>query len=325
MPSAFLNCIGRLYSAVTGIIVSAGLGVLLWACWGLYREAALDSRFRREGRSVSVTVEETSDEPRTWRDHLGNVVYLTFHYRQQPYTVRFVRDTLWVGEGDPLPLRYHAGLDAFRQPGQQIRFKESAGTSRLVKWSVFHSLSDENKWLIACGLLGVFFFLFSTGSLATITGWHVMPGSGYALLVVALLGGTAFLTYDSWQYVQYHGHLKAHGRPAEVPVLRTDRHSYFTRGSRGWQSYRYTATVPWKGHERVIPLEEESYGELRPGDALPVRYDPVLDDLMPAGYPLDYREFLLTVVAWLLTLYFGWRKLPRRAKGPHPREAGEVT
>ncbi len=325
MLSAFLNFIGRLYSAVIGIIVSAGLGFLLWACWGLYREAALDDRFRREGRPVSVTVEGTSYEPRTWRDHLGNVTYLTFHYRQQPYTVRFVPDTLRVGEGDPLPLRYHAGLDAFRQPGQQIRFKESAGTSRLVNWSVLYSLSDETKWLLACGFLAVSFFLISTGSLATVTGWHILPGSGYALLVVALLGGTAFLTYDSWQYVQYHGHLKAHGRPAEVPVLRTDRHSYFTRGSRGWQSYRYTATVTWEGQQRVIPLLEAGYEALRPGDALPVRYDPVLDDLMPAGYPLDYREFPLTIIAWLLTLYFGWRKLTRRVKGPRPGEAGEVT
>jgi hypothetical protein len=291
---------------------------MLWASWGLYREAALDSRFRREGRPVSVTVEGTSYEPRTWRDHLGNVVYLTFHYRQQPYTVRFVRDTLWVGEGDHLPLRYHAGLDAFRQPGQPIRFKESTGTSRLVKWTVLYSLSEEIKWLLACVLLAVAFFLFSTGSLATITGRHVLPGSGYALLVVALLGGTAFLTYDSWQYVQYYRHLKAHGRPAEVPVIRADRHSYFTRGSRGWQSYRYTATVPWKGQERVIPLSEAGYEALRPGDALPVLYDPVLDDLMPADYGMDYREFPLTVIAWGLTLYFLWRKITRRAHGPPP-------
>jgi hypothetical protein len=161
-----------------------------------------------------------------------------------------------VGEGDRLPLRYHAGLDAFRQPGQQIRFKESAGTSRLVRWSVLYSLGDETKWLVACGLLGVFFFSLLHRLPCDRYGLARPAGVGYALLVVALLGGTAFLTYDSWQYVQYHGHLKAHGRPAEVPVLRTDRHSYFTRGSRGWQSYRYTATVPWKGQERVIPLPE---------------------------------------------------------------------
>ena len=323
MLSAFLNFISRLYGAVVGILVSAGLGLLLWASWGLYREEVLDGRFRREGRPVSVTVAETSDEPRSWRDHLGNVIYLTFRYRQQPYTARFVTDTLRVGQGDHLSLLYHGGLDAFRQPGQgqQIHFKKSTGTSRLVKWSVLYSLSEENQWLYACGFLAFFFFIFSTGTLATITGWHFLPGSGYALLVVALLGGTAFLTYDSWQYVQYYGHLKAHGRPAEVPVIRADRHSYSTRASRSWRTYRYTATVPWKGQERVIPLQEESYEELLPGDALPVLYDPVLDDLMPANYTMDYREFLLTAVAWGLTLYFLWRKITRRAKEPHTTPA----
>ncbi len=322
MFSAFLNFISRLYGAVIGILVSAGLGFLLWASWGLYREEVLAGRFRREGRPVSVTVAETSDEPRSWRDHLGNVTYLTFRYRQQPYTARFVTDTLRVGQGDRLSLLYHAGLDAFRQPGQPVHFTKFTGTSRLVKWTVLYSLSEENKWLFACAFLGVSFFLLSTGTLATITGWHFLPGSGYALLVVALLGGTAFLTYDSWQYVQYYGHLKAHGRPAQVPVVRADRHSYFTRGSRGSQSYRYTATVTWEGQERVIPLEEARYGELVPGDALPVLYDPVLDDLMPADYTMDYREFPLTVIAWGLTLYFLWRKITRRPRAPRTTPAG---
>jgi hypothetical protein len=53
-----------------------------------------------------------------------------------------------------------------------------------------------------------------------------------------------------------------------------------------------------------------------------VLFDPVLDDLMPAGYTLDYREFPLTVVAWLLTLYFGWRKITRRVKRPYPTPPG---
>jgi hypothetical protein len=273
-----------------------------------------------------VTVAGTSDEPRTWRDHLGNVTYLTLRYKQQPYTVRFVMDTLRVGAGDHLSLLYHAGLDAFRQPGQPVHFTKSTGTSRLVRWSVLYALSEETQWLVACGFLGFFFFLFSVGTLATVTGWHLLPGSGYALMVVALLGGTAFLTYDSWQYVQYHGHLKAHGRPAEVPVIRTDRHAYFARGKGRWKWYRYTATVPWEGQKRVIPLEEASYEELLPGDALPVLYDPALDDLMPANYAMDYREFPLTVIAWGLTLYFLRRKLTRRAGEPQttPARAAEL-
>ena len=53
-----------------------------------------------------------------------------------------------------------------------------------------------------------------------------------------------------------------------------------------------------------------------PGDALPVLYDPVLDDLMPAGYAMDYRAFPLTVIAWGLTLYFLWRKITRRVREP---------
>ena len=72
----------------------------------------------------------------------------------------------------------------------------------------------------------------------------------------------------------------------------------------------------------MIPLEEASYEELLPGDALPVQYDPVLDDLMPANYTLDYREFPLTVIAWALTLYFLWGKVRRRAKEAHSTPAG---
>jgi hypothetical protein len=130
---------------------------------------------------------------------------------------------------------------------------------------------------------------------------------GYPLLIVLLLGGTAFLTYDSWQYVQYYGQLKAHSRPTEATVISTDRSSYYSRGSRHWKSYLYTAWVQFEGRQRIIPLEEETFGAIRPGDSLPVLYAPSLDDLMPVDYAMDHRQFYALVIAWLLTLYVSVR------------------
>ena len=223
MLNAFFTFIGRLYGGFISIVISVILGLAVWLSWGLYREEALDGRFRREGQPVRVTIEQTSDQRQTWRDELSYVTYLSFHYRQQPYTVRFVVDTFRVGAGEPVSLLYHPGLDAFRQPGNSIRFRERSGNSRLLNWSVVEAFSAERKSLILCVALGVAFFLVASGTIANLTGSDFLPGVGYSLLVVLLLGGTAFLTYDSCQYVQYHSHLKANGRTVEVTVTGTDQ------------------------------------------------------------------------------------------------------
>jgi hypothetical protein len=314
MPNAFFTFIGRLYGGFVSIAISVVLGLAVWLSWGLYREEALDGRFRREGQSVTVTVEQTSDRRQTWRDALHNVTYLSFHYRRQPYTVRFVADTLRVGEGEPVSLLYHPGLDAFRQPPPPVRLRAEPGTSRLVRWSVTDAWRPESIGLALFVGLCIVFFVFSSGTVGVITGRVLLPGVGYPLLVVLLLGGTAFLTYDAWQYVQYYGRLKANGRPVAVHVTGTDRAAYYRRQSRYGKSYRYTARVQCNGQERVIPLEEAGYEALRPGDRLAVLYDPSLEDMMPVDYPMDYREFISLAFAWLVSLYFLGRKLFRRAR-----------
>jgi hypothetical protein len=59
MLSAFFRFIGRLYGGFVSIVISVILGLAVWLSWGLYREEALDGRFRREGQPVTVTVEQT--------------------------------------------------------------------------------------------------------------------------------------------------------------------------------------------------------------------------------------------------------------------------
>jgi hypothetical protein len=133
-----------------------------------------------------------SDRRQTWRDELHNVTYLSFHYHRQPYTARFVADTFRVGEGEPVSLLYHPGLDAFRQPPPPIRLRAEPGTSRLIGWSVIDAWRPESIGLDFVRGASIVFFVFSSGTVGVITGRVLLPGVGYPLLVVLLLGAPLF-------------------------------------------------------------------------------------------------------------------------------------
>jgi hypothetical protein len=307
MLRAFFTFLGRLYNLLVSLLLAALVGIVTWACWGLYLEEKVAGQFHREGQLIRVKIEDTSRENRSWRDYLGNTSYLHFHYRQHPYTVRFVMDTLYVGSGDPVALLYHPGLDAFRQPGEQFRFQQSTNTSRLIRWSVVGTFSPENRWLVICLVLSGFFFFFVSGILVTLTGSHFLRTIGQWSVGLLLMGGALFFTYDSMAYYRYYQRIKTEGVRNQVKVIDTDRSSYSTRQSRHWKWYRYSARVRFENQEKVIPIEEADYEVLRPGDPLPVLYVKSLDDMMPVNYSLDYRQFFVTAFLWLMSIVFLWK------------------
>lgn len=323
MFQSFFTFLGRLYSLILSIILSVVMGIVVWAIWELYREEKLSNQFGREGQLVSVKIEDTSTKQHSWQDYLGNVLYLTFQYKNQIYTARFVTDTLYVSTGDRVSLLYHPGIDAFRQPGGQLlHFNQSQGSSRLIKWSVVGTFSEENRWLMLCLVFSAFFFMFASGTLVTITNWNFLTVIGRFVFVVFLMAATLFFTYDVWEYYQYHQHIKANGREMEVKIMDTDQRSYSSRQSRSWKWYFYTATVRFQGQERVIPLKEADYEELKPGDQFLVLYDKTLDDMMPVGYPVDYRQFFVVCFFWLISAIVIWHMVirPKRTSTPSHRE-----
>jgi hypothetical protein len=313
MIRAFFTFLGRLYMLVMQIILAVVLGIVTWACWGLYQDEKLANQFLKEGQLVPVKIEDTSNKPLSWRDYLGNVSYLTFHYNRKAYTTRFLIDTLYVGTGDRVSLLYHPRIDAFRQPGQQFHFKDDKSQSRLIRWSMVNTFSSENRWLVACLFLSGIFCLFACGVLANITNWDFFGAIGRLFFVMLLLAGSIFFTYDFWEYHQYFQHLRTNGRQMTVKVLETDRMSYSTRQSRHWKSYLYLARVQLNRQERTIPLEEADYEVLKPGDSLSVLYDETLDDMMPVSYSMDYRQLWVVVFFWVITGVMIWKKGGRPA------------
>jgi hypothetical protein len=314
MLHSFFSFIKRLYYLVVAIILSLLMGFAVYGSWSLYLEEKLANEFIKEGHLVRVKVEDTSTEPESWKDYLSNSVYLSFSYQHQVYEARFVSDTIYVSTGDSVSLFYHPGLKAFMQIQQPFHFNQSKGSSRLIKWSVINSFSQENKWLAICLVLAAAFLLFSGGVLVTITGWGFLQVIGRFIGSMLLVGGALFFSYDSWHYYRYYQHIKTNSEQTKVTILDTDRSSYYSRQSRYWKSYLYTAKVAFEGQQRIIPLQERDYDRLTAGDQLEVLYDVSLEELIPLDYPIDYRQFYLVLFFWSVSFLIIYHQLIRPKK-----------
>ncbi|WP_461039603.1 hypothetical protein [Spirosoma harenae] len=286
------------------VILTAVLGVITWLCWGFYQEEVLQSRFMKEGKPISVTVDQAERERRSWRDILGNSVYLHFTYQGKPYTTRYVMTDTYVSSGDQVQLLYHPTIDAFRQPGRVVVFNQYAGKSRLVNWTTVRDFSNENKLLVLCIILATAFLFMASGIIVSILPIPFLRSSVQLILIVELVAVAIFFTYDTWKYHQYYQSMKAQGHPEMVKVISTHRHSYHRSSRhRHWSEwYDYYAYISFKGQQRTIAISEEDYESLKPNDPLKALYDPSVDDLMSADYSFEFKKIAVPVFFWLIAL-----------------------
>ena len=78
MLKQLFSTLGRIYSFIISLIVAAILAVTTWAFWELYQDARLQSQFDKEGKLLSVTVDQAQHEQRSWRDIMSNSVLFDY-------------------------------------------------------------------------------------------------------------------------------------------------------------------------------------------------------------------------------------------------------
>jgi predicted negative regulator of RcsB-dependent stress response len=302
MLKHLLTSAGRVYNFLISLIVAIVLGVATWASWGFYQDSRLQSQFAREGKLLSVTVEQASQKQRSWRDIMSNSTYLSFPYQGKTYTTRFVMDSGYVGSGDRVRLLYHPDYDAFRQPNSEVHFDQSKRKSRLIDWTSVRDFSNENKLLLLCLVLTTAAFFMITGVILTLIPLSFLQDIARFILVVELVIAAVFFTYDTWNYYQYYQHIKTSGQAITVKVLDTERRSKHRNSrSRSWREYVYEATIRYQQQERVIPISEDDFDRLKPNDSLKAYYDESVDDFMSVDYSLDYEQVLVPLFFWLIS------------------------
>ncbi|CAN5352633.1 hypothetical protein BH09BAC4_BH09BAC4_29880 [soil metagenome] len=301
MLRELFTSVGRIYNFLIMLVVAVILGFTTWAYWEIYQEALLQREFVKEGKLVSVIISQADHTQRSWRDILGNSVYLTVEYKGNHYTTRYVRDTTYVSTGDRVQLLYHPRYDAFRQPGDEIHFDQSKRTSRLIDWTAIRFFSNENRLLFLCLLLSIGTFFVIAGVINTVLPVPFLQSLARFVFVTTLFAAAVFFTYDTWRYYQYYQHLKTDGQQVSVRVLDTDRKARFRQSSRTfYKLYDYDATIRYQQQERVIPISEDDFETLKPNDSLNVFYDEAVDDFMSVDYSLTYSQILLPAFFWLL-------------------------
>jgi hypothetical protein len=298
--------LGRAYSFLISLIVSAILVVATWMFWGFYQDVMLQKKFAEEGQLRTVTITQAEYGQRSWRDILSNNAYLTFRDHGKTYTTRYVMGPDYVGSGDQVRLFYHPAYDSFKQPLPETHPTPSIRESRLVRWNVISTLSHENQLLLLCVVLATVSFFMVSGLIVSIVPIKFLQDIARVLVVLILLVVSVYFTYETYQYFQYYQHLKTNGHEVTVQVLTTDRHRKWhnshSRHDLIGPVYRYQATVLYQRQKRIIAISQSDFETLKPGATLRTLYDESLNDLMSVGYPLDHWFLVVPVFFWVITL-----------------------
>ncbi|GAB3885336.1 DUF3592 domain-containing protein [Spirosoma agri] len=306
MFTGLVATLGRIISFSMSVIVAVLLGGATWASWSYYEEQQLQSQFSKEGQLVSVTVTQADHKQKSWRDILGNTVYLTVTYRGKDYMTRFVMDSTYVGSGDRVSLLYHAGYDAFRQPASGVHFNRYSKESRLIDWTTIRTFGDDTKLLLLCVILSVASFFVISGVITTIVPVPFLQDLARLVLVIVLSIGCVFFTYDAWNYYEYYQTLKRTGHQVVVQVLATDRIAprHSSRHGNSWRDYDYQATIRYQQQERIIPISADDYTRLKPGDSLPAYYNTSMNDFMSVDFPAEFSPVIMPLFFGFLVFLF---------------------
>lgn len=312
MPKGFISSARNLLRIVMMLIGAAVFGFLAWGSWQLHENENLSEQFSVEGRPVVVKVATTDRKSRTWYDGFFSPVYITFNYNNRSYTTRCLQDSGWIAEGDRITLLYHHALDDFRQPGKRIHFNNGySNQSRLLHFSITSAWTDERKWLALTLAFSAVFVLIMLGLITSLVNIPVLKHIGRFIVTVGVFGAALYFTYNHWQYKNYYNQVKDKGRPMTVNVLGTDAHA---RSKRNNWWYSYEASVQYGHEQKVIPIEESDYNNLKPNDQLQVLYNQELKDMMPASYTPDNSNMWVALFMWAFAIFFAWTSFFRQKK-----------
>jgi hypothetical protein len=311
MLKSLLQRIGAVVGFIFMLVITAVIGLMAWAFRQEYLEQQLYQRISTEGQRVTIQVDQASRDNKSWLDQFGNGVYIDFTYQHQPYTIRYKQDGGWINKGDTIGLFYHSGMHAFRQPHTHGSFKENKGRSRLLGFSYMNMWDEERKWLVLWLGMTALFALLLSGILATITRLQVLRTAGRYIFISMLLLGAVYCAYNTWQYYRYYNRLKSGSQEETMTVVSTSKHNVTRRTN---FLYTYEASVLQGGREKEIPIEEEEYEKLRPGDRLQVLYNHSLDDMMSVNYTPEHINLFTTLFVWFLVFFFTRQQILKARK-----------
>ena len=308
MLTSLFRLLVRLYEGLWMLLITALLGAAALAMWHFYQHERLDNLVKAEGQPITVRVERADRKPREIWDEFRNPTYIGFTYHNRPYETRYVNDTLWVSEGDRVPLLYHPPSDAFRQPQSALTATPTRVVSRLISWSVVGGFTRENQLLGGFIVVVLALFFFGSGVVVTLTGLTVVQTIARFVLAATLGAGTLFFTYDAIHYFRYVNELRSNGHPMEVAAVNAVRTSRGRSGSghsrkshsHSYAWYAYRATFRFNRQERVVVVDEADYDRIKSGNPrLMVLYNPGLNDFIVEDYSPDYSPCILP-------LFFGF-------------------
>ena len=294
----------KIITVIGQLLILAFLGLVARECWRNYNEKKTVESVNKDGVLLRVRIDQVSNKKMTWRDYIGNSRYITFHYREKPYTIRYIQDTIFLQDGVSVPVVYSASNDLFIRPEKTDLENRFYKTSPLVKWTVIRLFSGSHAALFFALVLTAAFVVLALGFLATLTGSDLIRRVGNLLIVVCALGGTLFLCYDAWVYWRYYSHLKHEGTPATVRVEEIERHREFNNDrSKVFIFYVYQARVNFHGESRIIVVGEKDYDRTKAGDTLDVLYDANIDDMMSVNYSLLYHNLIFPLVFLVIVVF----------------------
>lgn len=274
--------------------------------WLGYQEVKQDATFASEGQLVEVPVVEVTHEKKTWKDFIGNSKYLSIHYHQKNYVVRYLADSGWVGAGDHVTLIYLAATDAFRQPPH--KYPQHNYQSKLIHWTFIGTFSLAHKWLFAALALSLIAIIFILSMLARLTDATLLVRLSNWLVIACFVGAGIFFSWDTWRYYQYYQALKENAVVQTVLLVDKGKVVFPSNDTDAWVDYDYYAVVEFDKERREISISSQDYTNWKAGDRVPVLYNAGMNDMMSPNFSLKYWKALLLIIMWVVIYYIVRKK-----------------
>lgn len=292
-------------------------GFLARETWRMHGEEQRKERISKDGIREIVKLDDVSNDKKTWRDHIGNSRYISFHYKTKAYAMRYTQDSVFLQNGALVPVIYSPLYDDFIQPvsasaPQAHLFK----TSPLIQFTAVRTFSRANALLFFAVLLTAVFLVFSCGFLAGITRIKLFRFIGNTIAWLCALSGSFYVTYNALAYWRYYEKLHGGGTHQTVKLEDLSRTAE-TNGHDNTQLfllYNYEARVNFRGESRIIAAGKKDYEHLHAGDDMDVIYSPAMDDMMSAKYGFLYRNFIFALATWVIVFFAASKSLRSRRK-----------
>ncbi len=295
----FLLLIGQLL-LVTFLVFTAR------EAWLAYVQETENEQFARESIPVTVRVKRILKDKRDWKDYIGYSKYVDFSFHGKTYTLRYLPDSGWVGQGTAVRLLYSSSLDRFLQPGRLLHPPGNVKISKLINWSVVGTFSYAHRWLFGFLILATISGLLCFSILFNLTGWILFDFLARIIKVVCAAGMLVYFTWNVFSNYRYYQRVQ-NGSSQQATITETEKRTVFNQGNENEvKFYYYAAMVPdatAANGQRRIMISESDYSRYRAGDKLPVYYQSSMDEMMSVDYSFERYKWVFVGVMWIIGLY----------------------